>query len=220
VTKSEKKAGGGELALILSAERLFAERGIAGVSLREINQAANQRNISAAHYHFGSREGLVDAVLRYRLPDLDRARGALLLVEAPSKNLRFYLEAFVRPLVAQLTPRIEGNYFVRFMQQYERARGGYEIFGELAPESVRIYAGIEKLIYYLPEPVRSVRIRYMINMIHAVLATAEERMVSGEVDFSEIPLTASNMIDMFVSAMAAPLSAQTIALLPDASGMD
>ena len=42
--------------LILAAERLFSEFGIDAVSLRQINAAAGQRNSSAAHYQFGSKD--------------------------------------------------------------------------------------------------------------------------------------------------------------------
>ena len=49
-------------AMIRAAERLFSERGIEAVSLREVGAVAGQRNNSAAQYHFGTREGLVDAV--------------------------------------------------------------------------------------------------------------------------------------------------------------
>ncbi|MEQ6900927.1 TetR family transcriptional regulator [Nocardioides sp. YIM 152588] len=64
-------------ALIDRAERMIAERGT-GVSLREISAAAGQRNHSAAQYHFGSREGLIEAVVATRSAEIDRRRGALL----------------------------------------------------------------------------------------------------------------------------------------------
>ena len=35
----------------------------ARVEIREINDRAGQRNPSAVHYHFGSKEGLVEAIL-------------------------------------------------------------------------------------------------------------------------------------------------------------
>tara|TARA_R110001599_G_scaffold218528_1_gene416850 strand:- start:5 stop:706 length:702 start_codon:yes stop_codon:yes gene_type:complete len=49
------------------AERLFASNGIDKVSLREIVRASGQNNLSAAHYHFGSREGLIGALLVRRI---------------------------------------------------------------------------------------------------------------------------------------------------------
>ena len=60
--------------LLDAAERLFAEAGFRAVSLRAINEAAGARNTSASHYHFGSKEALVDAVFARRMDALNRAR--------------------------------------------------------------------------------------------------------------------------------------------------
>ena len=51
-----------------AAERLWAERGVDGVSLREIRIAAGQRNSSALQFHFGGRDGLVLALTRRHMP--------------------------------------------------------------------------------------------------------------------------------------------------------
>lgn len=56
-----------------ATERLFACRGLATVTLRDITAAADV-NLAAVNYHFGSREGLIEAVLRRRLEPLNRAR--------------------------------------------------------------------------------------------------------------------------------------------------
>jgi AcrR family transcriptional regulator len=48
--------------LLDAAVLLFAERGLRGASLREINEAAGQRNTNALHYHFGDRDGLIRAL--------------------------------------------------------------------------------------------------------------------------------------------------------------
>jgi AcrR family transcriptional regulator len=60
--------------LLDTALRLFAAQGIAAVSLREIRLAAKQRNAGALHYHFGSKEGLLRALLDRELPPLVAAR--------------------------------------------------------------------------------------------------------------------------------------------------
>ncbi len=68
-------ATGSTAALLLdAAERLFAERGIDSVSTREIVRASGQSNLSAAHYHFGSREALVAAVIERRLRMINTLR--------------------------------------------------------------------------------------------------------------------------------------------------
>ena len=59
--------------LLRVAERLFAQRGTAGVSLREIAREAGQRNTGAVHYHFGSREGVIEAIFALRAAEIDRA---------------------------------------------------------------------------------------------------------------------------------------------------
>ncbi|OPF62012.1 MULTISPECIES: TetR/AcrR family transcriptional regulator [Hydrogenophaga] len=60
------------------AEPLFAEKGIEQVSLREIVAASGQRNLSAARYHFGSREQLIALLLARRLWFINEDRHARL----------------------------------------------------------------------------------------------------------------------------------------------
>lgn len=55
------------------AERLFAERGYSNVSTRAITDEAGA-NSAAAHYHFGSKDRLLEAVFRRRLDPLNRER--------------------------------------------------------------------------------------------------------------------------------------------------
>ena len=49
--------------LMREARRLFANEGFNAVSLRRVVQAAGASNASALHYHFGSRQALVAAVV-------------------------------------------------------------------------------------------------------------------------------------------------------------
>ena len=56
------------------AERLFASKGIDKVSLREIVRDSGQSNLSAAHYHFGSREALISALLARRIRAINVVR--------------------------------------------------------------------------------------------------------------------------------------------------
>src|SRR6478735_7622335 len=50
-------------ALVEAATRTFAEDGVLTASLVEVTRRAGQRNRGAVHYHFGSREALLGAVL-------------------------------------------------------------------------------------------------------------------------------------------------------------
>ena len=85
--------------LLLAAERLFAEHGLAGVSLgRQISIEAGSSNNSAIQYHFGSKDDLLRAIFAYRLSDLMQRR-ALLKARARPDDLRAQLEAHILPLI-------------------------------------------------------------------------------------------------------------------------
>lgn len=92
------------LALIRAAEKLFAERGFDAVSLREVSVAAGQANNSAVSYHFGNREGLIDAILeRHSTPIQDRYVAQLDALELHGAlSLRTAVEIMVLPIIAKL----------------------------------------------------------------------------------------------------------------------
>jgi AcrR family transcriptional regulator len=96
--------GDAPVRLVAAAERLFAARGIEGVSLREITREAEQRNSTALQYHFGDRLGLVAAVLRKHVGIVAERRAALLdLLEAQEEcSLRDCSRSLVTPLLASL----------------------------------------------------------------------------------------------------------------------
>jgi AcrR family transcriptional regulator len=103
--------------LIEVAERLFAERGIAGVSLREIGATAGQRNTAAARYHFGSKEGLVDAIFQYRMSPINARRLEMLAEfdrEGRGHDLRALAEAYLYPLSEMLGEVGRPSWYLRF----------------------------------------------------------------------------------------------------------
>ena len=60
-----------------TAEELFATRGIDAVSVRDITEAADA-NTASINYHFGSKRGLIDAIVERRAEALGRRRVELL----------------------------------------------------------------------------------------------------------------------------------------------
>jgi AcrR family transcriptional regulator len=91
---------GTERRLIAAAERLFADHGVGAVSLRGVMHAAGT-NVAAVHYHFGSKQALLEAVLRGRVDQVSRERESLLLeLSGAGITARDLANAFVRPVVA------------------------------------------------------------------------------------------------------------------------
>ena len=89
--------------LLQAAERLIAERGLEGVSVREITAAAGT-NSASVHYHFQSKEGLVRAILEDRSRHL-RARRLVHLasLDADHPSVRDVAIALVYPTFAFVT---------------------------------------------------------------------------------------------------------------------
>ncbi|MBJ7357377.1 TetR/AcrR family transcriptional regulator [Nocardioides sp.] len=90
--------------LVATAERLFAEQGIDAVSLRTVMAEAGT-NVAAVRYHFGTKDALVEAVVRARSEEIKAARDTLLtaLEEAADPSLHDLAEAFVLPLAGMAT---------------------------------------------------------------------------------------------------------------------
>ncbi len=84
--------------LLDAAERLFVRHGIRATSLRSITGEAGA-NLAAVNYHFGSKEGLIRAVLDRRLEPLNARRLELLdaLEARGDASVEEILDALVRP---------------------------------------------------------------------------------------------------------------------------
>ena len=90
-----------------AAERLFSERGVDAVSVRSVLEAAGV-NVALAHYHFGSREGLIAELLRTRVAPLaEEQLRALDEVDARGggATLEDVLRAYVAPAARALATR-------------------------------------------------------------------------------------------------------------------
>lgn len=102
--------------MIDAAERIAAEQGLAAMSLRAVQVAAGQRNKSAAQYHFGTREGLVEAVLAARMAPLGERRLDMLVELDAAAGLRELVEVLVRPVAEAVLGSAE-SHWARFVMQ-------------------------------------------------------------------------------------------------------
>jgi len=90
--------------LLDAAEKLFGERGVRAATLRDITREA-EANVAAVSYHFGSKEGLLQAAISRRMEPLNAERIRLLdaVVAEGGENgpdLRAVLRSFLKPTVA------------------------------------------------------------------------------------------------------------------------
>jgi len=104
-----------------AAQQLFIARGYAATSLRSISTAAGV-NLSATHYHFGSKEGLFEAVIDRHVGPLNAARlRALSEVQTgPKPNSPAQIvQAFLQPTVSDNTISVLPTLIARIFSEPE-----------------------------------------------------------------------------------------------------
>lgn len=199
------------LQLVLSAERLFAQHGLAGVSLRQISMEAGSSNNSAIRYHFGSKDGLLRAIFAYRINDLMQRR-ALLRARADPNNLRAQLEAHVLPLL-EFTESPDSSY-VSFVEQLQRS-GQVDFFlfqSDAMRSQDEFTSGMQRLLSRLPDPVRVMRIQHAQDLaVH--IAAERERAIRRDDAVVPFALFVSGVVDGLTGFLEAPVSAETTALI-------
>src|SRR6185437_15880575 len=106
-------------AILVAAERLYAERGFGDVTLRDIVAAADV-NLAAVNYHFGSKDELIAELFVTRSLALNRERLTELRAAEEAGGGRAPIDAVLRALVGPtlrggLGPDTERSTAARFM---------------------------------------------------------------------------------------------------------
>lgn len=204
-------------ALMRSAEKLIAERGIESVSIRDIVQAAGQKNESALQYHFGSLKGLVRALHTSRDSEVGARRSAhlaQLLDNSSDPSLRDICKVMVAPSFE--LARAKPDY-----RRYVKAFGHEITSSEESALKVATKKGGESAhqtgillrnkLSHLDEPAYRRRmdgaLRYVsASMVHHARQKNAFRGETGELFFY-------SLIDGLVGLLNAPESAETRAVV-------
>ena len=206
--------------IVAAAERLFAARGIDDVSLQEINRSARQRNRSAVQYHFGTKEGLVHAVLDKHTPGIAQRRNDALarLDAAGRRDLRRLAEILVLPAAEKLEDPDGGVAFLRVNAELI-GHPEFPLLGLYArrenPEAEALQRLIARACAHLPEPLWLPRWLLVTGLLFHGLADyarlASRRRRSFTVPHRDVFV--SSLVDSVVALLQAPASKQTRAQL-------
>jgi len=197
--------------LLRIAERLFARTGIDAVSTRQIAAAAAQKNTAALHYHFGTKDQLIDTLLALRLEPINRRREALLEAvwrDGSERDLHALLDALVRPLLETLAD--PENHFVGCLQQLYLGERGERVYAHqpaaLTSGLEAVGAAIEACLADVPRIVRHRRMSLMaVQLIYSAAVWYHQRE-RGELAESLDEL-ASTLVDFLAGALRAPVAA-------------
>ncbi len=187
--------------LIVTAERLFAERGFDAVSLREIAAVSGTRNTGAAQYYFGDKEVLVRAVFEFRAPALN-ARRTELLDAAPSwpDGVRGVLDALVRPLAEQIGVSHYVGFLARLQADHVRS---VQLDPGTSSSFRRGRRELERCLPGLPSAVFRRRFRLVVRVAVAALADHER---SGSRRARELEELITDLLDASAGLLRAPSS--------------
>lgn len=160
--------------LLNVAERLFAAEGVEQVALTRIVSVSGKKNRSALHYHFGSREAVVAAVLDRRLVHINQTRHRLLdEIEGAEHDLSTLIEAHVTALALVVVDEPWGADYVKVLAQVTFRR---DLLGELGVSDAnlssihRFRRLVEKILPDIPRPVLATRRRWFGDSIVFALA--------------------------------------------------
>lgn len=207
--------------LLITAERLYGERGLNGASLREIVREAGQRNASAAHYHFGSREGLIEAIFAKRMSTIDARRMEMLdKLEKDGRrgDIRAIAECVTWPIGELMLKDGGGASYIRFLtQMFLTSDFDVEDFvgGRWNPGMKRCFSLLEEILSDMPAAIR--RQRFLLVMHAGTFSLADidtaRRRLEAEGKPFDMERALNNLIDTWVGAMTAPISQETEARL-------
>lgn len=199
--------------ILLAAQELIAIHGFDGVSTRSINQAAG---VSAGilHYHFGSLEGVVEALLEQHMKPLMEARKKILhqLQQQPDVTVRAVIDAIVQPLARKLIE--EGKSGLNYVRMLARLYSDHNpVLNRVANQYVGQNRGIvfQLLCRALPQlPPEALEWR-IFPMAHGMLQTLADpnlfaTCAKGEEGTRQKWDRIENLIDFLCGGLAAPCS--------------
>jgi len=147
------------------AEQLFGERGVNGVSLREIRIASGARNTAAIQFHFGDRDGLIRGLVGRHMPRLAELQQELydaMVATGRDDDSRSLVEVLVRPSAD-------------YLERGPSERAWVKVIADLSAEPA---LEIRDMVSDAPEPARRVSHRLYQRLVELASPTiANERML-------------------------------------------
>jgi AcrR family transcriptional regulator len=214
VPKPNRTASNGEATrrrIMTVAERLFAQRGVDAVSIRDITERA-KANTAAIHYHFGSKRNLIAAILERRAGELAERRGVRLdKIEADARpDLRDVIEAMVLPTAEMVADKkAGGRHYIGFLAGVTSHPEYMPLVNQVFDPTVSRYlAALERVTPHLPPDIRALRFALGKLFVNQVLGQPgapvhywlEEQAPGADADLTD------RLVDFLVGAFREPHS--------------
>lgn len=198
-------------ALLAAAERLFAERGVHAVAIRQISEAAGHGNNAAVNYHFGTKVDLIRAIAHRHAEQMEEARARMLAHIGDSIDLRDWVACLVRPVTDHLEALGSPTWYARCIAQVAADPALHAILAEetlaAAPSLRPVLDGLSRCLPDLPAEVHAERSAMARHLITQITVDRERALA----DNTPTPRTtwhdtASGLIDAIVALWQAPVT--------------
>jgi len=186
--------------ILRAAERLFAQHGYDGVSVRDIGAAAKAQ-IALISYYFKNKEGLYRAIFQQRRAALQQ----LLARKEPPATIADVLDALARPWV-ELRDRPGGQHYTRLIAREvgdpNEARRGI-VKDMLDPIAEEFIAAMEQVLPGRPRADNHWAYHFFIGALLLMLVNPERtQRLSGELcDMSDGPAVLDHIVGFFSRAL-------------------
>ncbi len=190
--------------LLDAAELLISQHGYSATSLRQIIAEAGV-NLASVHYHFGSKEELLDELVMRRARPVNEERVAMLdRAEAEGgqggATLERILEAFLAPA---FFTRVSNPRFVKLMGRlYGEGMMNWIVRKHFHPMVERFEAALRRTLPDLSEPELGWRIHFMIGVMVQAMFGPPDGLYTGNPSTEEL-------IERMVTFLAAGFRVRT-----------
>jgi AcrR family transcriptional regulator len=188
--------------LMDAAAALFAEHGIDGVTMAELHEETGQRNKSAVQYHFGSRDGLVLAIVRRHQGRADELRAEMLAAVDPD-DLTGLVRAFVEPTLVNLHDE-NGRKYLRIVPALASRDGLVDRLGGVGGSLGETIDKIGAALTDIDQNVRTIRLAAALDLLIDSLAHRARRIDHDLVLWLDEPMFTENLIAMIEGLLSAP----------------
>ncbi|MGZ4513178.1 MAG: TetR family transcriptional regulator [Mycobacterium sp.] len=212
-----ERASSTQEAILVAAERLYAEHGMFAVSNRQVSEAAGQGNNAAVGYHFGTKADLVRAIEEKHRGPVEQLREQMvaeLLSSGPRgghvAELRDWVACLVRPLTDHLEALGNPTWYARFAAQAMTDPAYYNIIvkGALSsPSLVQVVNSVNRCLPDLPPEVHFERNIMARNLLMHTCADRERALAAGASPPQRSwRAAAAGLIDAIVGLWLAPVT--------------
>lgn len=217
MTRQTVRSNATQERILATAERLFAEHGVYGVSNRQIGEAAGQGNTAAVGYHFGTKQDLVRAIARKHNTEIERIRARMVAETSGSTEVRDWVACMAHPTAAHLADLGSPTWFARFNAQIMTDPSLREILTEesiTSPSLAEALDCLNQCLPALPADVLAER-RDMTRQLLVHVTAERERALSDGTPTSRANWTqaSTGLTDAITAIWLAPVSD------PDGSGL-